>query len=61
MSEWTLDWLTPCFTVYKDQLMALGIILGDPDSATKAFTDVKIVTPRVTKALIILIRPLCDL
>jgi hypothetical protein len=51
----------PCFAVYKDQLMALGIILGDTDSATKAFTDVKIVTPRVTKALITLIRPLCDL
>jgi hypothetical protein len=27
--------------VYKDQLMPLGIILGDLDSATKAFADLK--------------------
>jgi hypothetical protein len=41
MFEWTLDWSAPCFTVYKDQLMALGIIPGDPDSAAKAFADTK--------------------
>jgi hypothetical protein len=28
--------------VYKEQLMALGVILGDPDSATKAFADLKV-------------------
>jgi predicted nucleic acid-binding Zn-ribbon protein len=33
--------LLPCFAVFKDQLMALGIIPGDPDSATKAFADLK--------------------
>jgi hypothetical protein len=32
----------PCFVVFKDQLMALSIIPGDPDSAAKAFTDLKI-------------------
>jgi chromosome segregation ATPase len=41
MSEWTLDWPLPHFAVYKDQLMPLGIILGDLDSAIKAFADLK--------------------
>jgi hypothetical protein len=41
MSERTLDRLLSCFAVYKDQLMALGIILGDPNSAAKAFADLK--------------------
>jgi hypothetical protein len=27
--------------VYRDQLMAFGIVLGDPNSATKAFADLK--------------------
>jgi hypothetical protein len=31
----------PHFAVYKDQLMPLGIILGDLDSAIKAFADLK--------------------
>jgi hypothetical protein len=31
----------PYFVVYKDQLMALGIIPGDPDSAAKAFAELK--------------------
>jgi hypothetical protein len=41
MSERTLDRLLPCFAAYKDQLVAHGIILGDPDSAAKAFTDLE--------------------
>jgi hypothetical protein len=32
----------PHFAVYRDQLMALGIVPDDPDSATKAFADLKI-------------------
>jgi hypothetical protein len=32
----------PHFAVYRDQLMALGIIPSDSDSATKAFADLKI-------------------
>jgi hypothetical protein len=40
MSDWTLKPL-PHFAVYRDQLMALGIVPGDPDSATKAFVDLK--------------------
>jgi hypothetical protein len=32
----------PCFVVYKDPLLALGIIHGGPDSAAKAFADLKI-------------------
>jgi hypothetical protein len=32
----------PCFAVYKDQLMALGIIPGDLNSAAKAFIDLKL-------------------
>jgi hypothetical protein len=27
--------------VYKEQLMALGVIPSDPDSAAKVFTDLK--------------------
>jgi hypothetical protein len=27
--------------VYKEQLMALGVVPGDPDSAAKAFTNLK--------------------
>jgi hypothetical protein len=27
--------------VYKEQLMALSVILGDSDSTAKAFTDLK--------------------
>jgi hypothetical protein len=30
-----------CFVVYRDQLIALGIVPGDIDSATKAFADLK--------------------
>jgi hypothetical protein len=30
-----------CFVVYRDQLIALGIVPGDTDSATKAFADLK--------------------
>jgi hypothetical protein len=32
----------PCFVVYKDQLMALGIIPRDLNSAAKAFIDLKL-------------------
>jgi hypothetical protein len=42
MSEWTLNWPLPHFAVYRDQLKALGIVPDDPDSATKAFADLKI-------------------
>jgi hypothetical protein len=31
----------PCFAMYKEQLMALGIIPGDTDPAAKVFTDLK--------------------
>jgi hypothetical protein len=41
ISEYTLDWSWPCLTEYKDQLMALGIIPGAPNSETKAFADLK--------------------
>jgi hypothetical protein len=41
MSERTLNWPLPHFVVYKDQLMALGIVPGDPNSATKSFADLK--------------------
>jgi hypothetical protein len=30
-----------CFVVYRDQLIALGIVPGDTDSTTKAFADLK--------------------
>jgi hypothetical protein len=32
----------PCPAEYKKKLIALGIILRDPDSAAKAFADLKI-------------------
>jgi hypothetical protein len=32
----------PHFSLYRDQLIALGIVPGDPDSTTKAFADLKI-------------------
>jgi hypothetical protein len=32
----------PHFTVYRDQLIDLGVVPGDPDSATKAFAELKI-------------------
>jgi hypothetical protein len=41
ISEYTLDWSWPYLTEYKDQLMALGIIPSNPDSAAKAFADLK--------------------
>jgi hypothetical protein len=41
ISEYTLDWSWFCLAEYKSQLMALGVILGDPDSEAKAFTDLK--------------------
>jgi hypothetical protein len=28
--------------VYKEELMALGVVPDDPNSATKAFTDLKL-------------------
>jgi predicted nucleic acid-binding Zn-ribbon protein len=31
----------PHFTVFREQLMALGVVSSDPDSAAKAFTDLK--------------------
>jgi hypothetical protein len=31
----------PHFAVYRDQLMGLGIVPSNPDSATKAFADLK--------------------
>jgi hypothetical protein len=31
----------PHFALYKDQLVALGIVPGDPDSATKVFANLK--------------------
>jgi hypothetical protein len=39
----TLNTPSSCLAVYKEQLMALGLgtFLGDPDSTTKAFTDLK--------------------
>jgi hypothetical protein len=39
--EYTLDWSWPCLAEYKDQLIALGIILSAPDSETKALADLK--------------------
>jgi DNA-binding transcriptional regulator YiaG len=33
--------LSPCFTVYKDQLTTLGIIPSDHDLAAKDFADLK--------------------
>jgi hypothetical protein len=41
MSKWTLNWSLPCPIEYKKQLMALGIIPGDPDLAAKGFIDLK--------------------
>jgi hypothetical protein len=41
MSEWSLNWPLPCFAVYKDQLMALGIVPSDPDLPAKAFAVLK--------------------
>jgi hypothetical protein len=41
MSEWTLNWPLPHFAIYRDRLMALGVVPGDPGSATKAFADLK--------------------
>jgi hypothetical protein len=31
----------PHFAIYRDQLIALGIVPGNPDSTTKAFADLK--------------------
>jgi hypothetical protein len=42
ISEYTLDWSWFCLAEYKDQLMALGVILGAPGSESKAFTDLKV-------------------
>jgi hypothetical protein len=33
--------MLPCFVEYMDKLMALGIISSDPDSAAKAFANLK--------------------
>jgi hypothetical protein len=37
----TLNWSSFNLVVYKEQLMSLGVIPGDPDLAAKAFTDLK--------------------
>jgi hypothetical protein len=41
ISEHTMDWSWFCVADYKDQFMALGIILGIPSSEAKAFADLK--------------------
>jgi hypothetical protein len=41
ISEYTLDWSWPCLIEYKDQLIALDIIPGAPDSETKGLADLK--------------------
>jgi hypothetical protein len=41
ISEYTLDWSWSCLTEYKDKLMALDIIPGNPDLVDQAFADLK--------------------
>jgi hypothetical protein len=41
ISEYTLDWSWFCLAEYKSELMALGVIPGDPGSEAKAFTNLK--------------------
>jgi glutamine synthetase type III len=41
MSKRTLNRPLPLLIVYKDQLMALGIVPDVSDSATKSFSDLK--------------------
>jgi hypothetical protein len=42
----TLKLSSSYLAVYKEQLMALNVIPGDPDSAAKAFTDLKTKTDK---------------
>jgi chromosome segregation ATPase len=37
-----MNWSSPPFTVFVEQLIALGIVPGDQDSTTKAFADLKV-------------------
>jgi hypothetical protein len=41
MLEWNSELIIAYFVVYKEQLIALGVVPGDPDSAAKAIADLK--------------------